>query len=43
MLVDLLGFITEDIAALLRNLSLPVKGNVAGMTMEQAIQVLHTT
>ena len=42
MLDGVPGFIAEDIAALLRDLPLPAAGDVAGMTVEEAIQVLHT-
>ena len=42
MLDGLPGFIAEDITALLRDLPLPAAGDVAGMTVEEAIQVLHT-
>jgi hypothetical protein len=41
MLDGLPGFIAEDIAALLRDLALQAAGNIPGMTMDMAIQVLH--
>jgi hypothetical protein len=37
-----IGFIAEDIASLLHNLPLPAAGNAPGMSVEEAIQVLHT-
>jgi len=41
MLDGLPDFIAEDIAALLRDLPLPAVGDVQGMSVEQAIQVLR--
>ena len=39
MLDGLPGLITEDIAALLRDLALQAAGDIPGMTMDEAIQV----
>ena len=41
LLDGLPGFITEDIDAVLRDLPLPDAGDVPGMTVEEAIQVLY--
>ena len=35
------GFISEDIATLLRDLPLPAAGDIPGMTVDEAIQVFH--
>jgi hypothetical protein len=41
MLEGLPGFISEDIATLLRDLPLPAAGDIPGMTVDEAIQVFH--
>jgi hypothetical protein len=41
MLKGLPGFIPENIATLLRDLSLPAAGDIPGMTVDEAIQVFH--
>ena len=41
LLDGLPGFITEDIDVMLRDLPLPDAGDVLGMTVEDAIQVLY--
>ena len=37
---DLPGLIARDITALLRDLPIPTQGDVPGMTVEEAIEVL---
>ena len=43
MLDGLPGFIADDIAALLLDLPLPASGDTPGMSVDEAIEVLHTT